>query len=911
MNLRDYQNNSADSIEQEWQVFDSTLAVLATGMGKTLLMAEIIRRRAHLGRAVVIAHREELIMQAREKIEAFSGIHCEIEMADQVASPGMNHDMPVVIATIQTLVSGRNRARMERFNPMDFATVLCDECHHFVSETNMRALAHFRKNPAIKILGVTATPDRKDESALGQIFQSVATNIGILEGIETGWLVPVSQQMVTIEGLDFSSARTTAGDLNSADLAAIMEAEQVLHGLCSSAIEICGTRQTIVFTSSVKHAEAACNIFNRHKQGCAEWICGTTPKEHRRKIMGNMHSGKTQFLCNVGIATEGFDCPSVEVIVMGRPTKSRSLYAQCLDSITEILTPNGWKSENEVQNGDLVAAFDMESEQISYLPCSSKVVRYLADGESMWGISNPMLDIRVTGGHDMIFKRKAGRKRVPGNWTKLKAACISQHGFIPCAGKNTNIGIPLTDDELRFIGWVMTDGSVNKKTGQICITQGEHQPWLEEIQRVLDACGLKNTRTSSWRKTKFNQTSMAVRWTISRGAPRGKDKHLAGWGRLENYMSKVIADPLFGMSKRQFDIWIEAIHMGDGSKQENSEYTRRSYHISCGRREFADRLQHLCSLNGMSSNMTLVKGPFGVCHVVHIKPIATRSIGVHSNDGRQTWGPLLAKGNEIVWCVKNDKGTLITRRNGKVAVLGNCAGRATRPLGGIVDGLAGAQERRAAIAASKKPSCLLIDYVGNSGRHKLINGVDLLGGKYPDDEREEAERLLRERGDSEDIVGALEEAKETLRQKREKEAEERVRLEEARKARIKAKAKFSKRDVNPFDSFDIHPGLRVDESIGGVLTTREKERLSWVCKKGEWENMTYAENKTILKEQDRRYKNKLCSLSQSKMLARFGFDADMPKEKAGPILDAIAKNGWKVPPGMRVPVEAVAGEDWF
>jgi superfamily II DNA or RNA helicase len=326
--LRDYQIQAADCIEQEWKTRTSTMAVLPTGAGKTVLFAEVIRRRQP-GRAIVIAHRHELVQQARDKIERFAGLDCEVEMADAVAAVGLFNRMPVVVASVQTLVSGSARKRMEKFDPMEFDTLIIDEFHHAPANSYRQVLDYFTKgNPDLKVLGVTATPDRTDEQALGQVCQSVAFNYEIVDAIQDGWLVPIEQQMVTIAGLDFSAVRTTAGDLNGADLAAIMEAEENIQGLCAATLEIIGKRQTIVFTASVAHAEMACNIFNRHRERIAEWVCGETILEKRTKIMKNVLEGETQILCNVGVATEGFDAPGVEVIVMGRPTKSRALYAQ-------------------------------------------------------------------------------------------------------------------------------------------------------------------------------------------------------------------------------------------------------------------------------------------------------------------------------------------------------------------------------------------------------------------------------------------------------------------------------------------------------------------------------------------------------------------------------------------------------
>jgi len=334
--LRDYQSAAAHAVEEKWRQHQSTLCVLPTGCGKTVLFAEIIRRRQP-GRALVIAHREELIVQAVQKIEAVTGLETEVEMAEQVASASLFHQTPVVVASIQTLVSGGSRRRMERFRPEDFDTIVIDEFHHATAASYRTVLDYFLRNEKAKLLGVTATPDRADCAALGQVCQSVAFDYEVLDAIQDGWLVPVEQQLVTIDGLDYSRIRTTAGDLNSGELASVMEEERVLYGTCAATIEIAAGRQTIVFTSSVKHAEMACNILNRHRAGIAQFVCGATDREERRKIMRRVLDGSTQILCNVGVATEGFDAPGVEVIVMGRPTKSRALYAQMAGRATRPL----------------------------------------------------------------------------------------------------------------------------------------------------------------------------------------------------------------------------------------------------------------------------------------------------------------------------------------------------------------------------------------------------------------------------------------------------------------------------------------------------------------------------------------------------------------------------------------------
>lgn len=151
-------------------------------------------------------------------------------------------------------------------------------------------------------------------------------------------MVPVDQQFVTVSGLDFSAVRTTAGDLNGADLAALMEQEENMHKVASASIDIIGDKRTLVFTASVLQAETLANIFNRHRDGMARSVDGKTDKLTRKEILADFSSGKTQVVCNCGVLTEGYDNPGVEVVVMARPTKSRSLYSQMVGRGTRSLS---------------------------------------------------------------------------------------------------------------------------------------------------------------------------------------------------------------------------------------------------------------------------------------------------------------------------------------------------------------------------------------------------------------------------------------------------------------------------------------------------------------------------------------------------------------------------------------------
>ena len=327
MKPRPYQQQAMASVCREFQENSSTLVVMATGLGKTVVFANLLAK-ATRGRVMVVAHREELVAQAAEKIQAVTGIYPEIEMAESKASESVFSKKNVVCASVQSLIAGRKgRGRIEKFKPDEFSLVIFDECHHIQAASWQRVVNHFKQNTQVKILGVTATPKRHDGKALGATFDTVAYEYGLSEAIPDGWSVPLKQQVIEVDGLDYNQVRTSAGDLHARDLAQVMEKEHHLHAVCTPSLEIIGDRKALVFAASVAAAERMCEIYNRHKP-CARWLCGKTPKQQRREMIAAYAAGEFNILVNVGVLTEGFDDPGIEVIVMARPTKSQGLWIQ-------------------------------------------------------------------------------------------------------------------------------------------------------------------------------------------------------------------------------------------------------------------------------------------------------------------------------------------------------------------------------------------------------------------------------------------------------------------------------------------------------------------------------------------------------------------------------------------------------
>ncbi len=439
MQLRPYQLEAVDAVFREWDKgVQSTLLVLPTGLGKTICFAEIIRRMQPR-RCKVLAHREELIFQARDKIQRVTGLDCDIEMADLIAPCHGLFRAPVVVSTVQTQIAGRERKRMHRFNPLDFGLVIIDEAHRSAAESYLRILEHYKQNPNIKILGVTATPERADEESLGKVFKTIAYQIGIFEAIQQGWLVNIAQQFIGVEGLDYSHIKTKLGDLDGRELAEVMEQESNIAGVCHPTLEVIygletktltampvtewtaylqslgrQPRRTIVFTASVKQAEMCCNIFNRAMPNLAAWVSGKTPKEERRQTLDKFQKGATGVLCNVGVVSEGYDNPACEIIVMAAATKSRVRYCQQIGRGTRPLP-------------GVVDGLDLETpeKRLAAIAVSAKPVVRVLDFSGNSGRHKLMTCMDVLSGNlDPDTVERAIRRAKESGRAKLVTVCL-------------------------------------------------------------------------------------------------------------------------------------------------------------------------------------------------------------------------------------------------------------------------------------------------------------------------------------------------------------------------------------------------------------------------------------------------------------------------------------------------------
>lgn len=318
--LRRYQREADAAITHELEVrgLRSTLYVAATGSGKTVVIAERVRRaKSHGGRVLVLAHRDELLGQVERKL-ADVGISADREQGKHRASTTAR----VVVASVQTL----RGARLARWARDHFALVIVDEAHHAMAAGYRAILEHFAD---AKVLGVTATPLRADGAALGEVFESVAYRYEIRDAIREQYLVPILARRVELDSVDLRAVATRAGDFAVDQLAAVMETERAILGVVVPLLELAGERSTVVFGVDVAHAQALADAINAIRPGAARAVSGHTDEDDRRELLADFEAGAFRFLCNCAILTEGWDCPRASCVAMARPTQSWGLFVQC------------------------------------------------------------------------------------------------------------------------------------------------------------------------------------------------------------------------------------------------------------------------------------------------------------------------------------------------------------------------------------------------------------------------------------------------------------------------------------------------------------------------------------------------------------------------------------------------------
>lgn len=323
MKLRPYQETARQKVQEEWKEGKKrTLLVLPTGTGKTIVFSKIIEDRVRKGeRVLVIAHRGELLEQASDKLYKSTGLKTATEKAEQTS---LGSFYRVVVGSVQTL---QREKRLNQFPPEYFDTIVIDEAHHAISDGYQRVLQHFE---SANVLGVTATPDRGDMRNLGSYFESLAYEYSLPEAIKSGYLSPIKALTIPLK-LDLSNVKQQAGDFSTKDLGTALD--PYLEQIAEEMKKQCFNRKTVVFLPLVKTSQKFRDILNQHGFKAAE-VNGESGD--REQVLKDYEEGKYNVLCNSMLLTEGWDCPSVDCVIVLRPTKVRALYSQMVGRGTRL-----------------------------------------------------------------------------------------------------------------------------------------------------------------------------------------------------------------------------------------------------------------------------------------------------------------------------------------------------------------------------------------------------------------------------------------------------------------------------------------------------------------------------------------------------------------------------------------------
>lgn len=335
---RPYQTEMMDAIFTDWQSHNNLLAVGATGMGKTNVLWGVVDRflTGQPGaRTVVLAHRKELIEQPLARLGQFWP-HLVKRAGIVMANQNECHRQ-IIIATVQTLGNKRDHRIKEllRYGKIDL--LIIDEAHHCKSEgTYNNVIAGFKNaNPELKLLGVTATPERGDKKSLTEVFEKESANIGVMRLIDEGFLCqPNVHGVKTNIDLSGVSVQGNGGsrDYNNEQLVAAVETDDCFKLVVKTHMDKIGNRPTIAFVPSVAGAYRLADML-KEKGINAIAADGTTAKDDRTDILDGFRVGKYTTLINCQLWTEGLDLPQLECCHLVRPTKSDALYLQMVGRV--------------------------------------------------------------------------------------------------------------------------------------------------------------------------------------------------------------------------------------------------------------------------------------------------------------------------------------------------------------------------------------------------------------------------------------------------------------------------------------------------------------------------------------------------------------------------------------------------
>lgn len=759
--LRPYQNDLQNALFHEWERgIRSVLAVSPTGSGKALTLVDSAIKLVNQGFPVCIeVHRKELVQQLCNTLSEEGAEHNIIAPTNIIKSVIANerkmvgrsfykYNSPITVASVDTLNS---RIKSHESWRKNIKALIIDEAAH-VTKTNKwgRTVEYF---PGALIAGFTATPRRLDRRGLGAatpekdndgVFETMVEGPTVNWLIDEGYLANYRIAIPESKYRKFLESSSADADYTRQNMAQASLKSHIEGDVVESYKKYCDGKQVIVFASDIATAERMESEYNAAGVK-AKVLTGDTSDNERVNALVDFREGKIKVLVNVDLFDEGLDVPSIEGVIMARPTKSLGKFLQmCLDTETEILTKRGWMTHDSIKKTDIVAAFNSENEHIEWCNIKELVHRPRDINEKMFSFKNPHLDFRITSQHDMVIKSTSGTSV---NWIKetIDKSYMRKSMFrVPVAGFEQVEDYKIKDDELLLLGWFISDGTIRKASGQhqVTISQCEnHRSYIEEIKDILTRLEVPFSETRVKRKGDLAKYADLIQISFGIFRPKRKFKRWIDKKDLSHIFSwfdKSLPYQYDNLSRRQIKILLETWNKGDGLKRKNINWNPKTLSITTGSDEnLADRLQSILVRRGFRCNKTtehrtkrgLINSSKTLFNL-YIKDVTSSTIATNEKDGiisnkkykRARIQIEEEHKSENVWCLSNRLGTIITRRNGKVTIMGNC-GRGLRPVYAKGYDLSTREGRLAAQAAGMKPHAILIDHVGNIDEHGLPDRI--------------------------------------------------------------------------------------------------------------------------------------------------------------------------------------------
>lgn len=323
MLLRPYQEVAVDAACEALDKHRNTIVVAPTGAGKTIMLSALVGKRHRAGKKVlVMQHRDELVDQNKSKFEKINPY-----LTTSIVNGTVKHwDGDAVFSMVQTISREKNMAKRPAFD-----MVVIDESHHAAADTYVRVIKAVKEdNPNVEIVGFTATPNRGDGKGLRKVFNNCSHQIEITTLIREGFLVPPKTYVVDCGVRDqLNNVKRKGNDFDMDEVESIMNRRVINNKVVEEWFKYASDRKTVVFCSTIKHAEDLTNTFLDCDVN-AELVTGETPKAERAQILHDLAHGDVQVVVNVAVLTEGFDAPPVSCVVLTRPCSQKSTMVQMI-----------------------------------------------------------------------------------------------------------------------------------------------------------------------------------------------------------------------------------------------------------------------------------------------------------------------------------------------------------------------------------------------------------------------------------------------------------------------------------------------------------------------------------------------------------------------------------------------------